>query len=80
MPSIRNGILMLISQRTSESMLQMEGKEKLSTDIVREVSRVMDFPVPASDKVDTENSDKPAKKKRVPSPLQAVLFSSFIVQ
>jgi flagellar FliL protein len=80
MPSIRNGILMLVSQRTSESMLQMEGKEKLSTDILREVSQVMGFPVPASDKVDTENSDKPAKKKRVPSPLQAVLFSSFIVQ
>jgi flagellar FliL protein len=80
MPSIRNAILMLISQRTSESMLQMEGKEKLSADIVREVSRVMGFPVPASDKVDTENSDKPAKKKRVSSPLQAVLFSSFIVQ
>jgi flagellar FliL protein len=79
MPSIRNSILMLVSQRTSESMLQMEGKEKLSADIVREVSQVMGFPVPASDKVDAENSDKPAKKKRVPSPLQAVLFSSFIV-
>jgi len=80
MPSIRNGILMLISQRTSESMLQMEGKEKLSADIVREVSQVMGFPVPASDKADAESSDKPTKKKRVPSPLQAVLFSSFIVQ
>jgi len=80
MPNIRNGILMLISQRTSESMLQMEGKQKLSADIVREVSRVMGFPVPASDKVDAESGDKPTKKKGVPSPLQAVLFSSFIVQ
>jgi len=80
MPNIRNGILMLISQRTSESMLQMEGKQKLSADIVREVSRVMGFPVPASEKVDAESSDKPIKKKGVPSPLQAVLFSSFIVQ
>jgi len=78
MPTIRNGILMLISQRTSENMLQMEGKEKLSADIVREVSRVMDFPV--SDEADAEQSDKPKKKSRVSSPLQAVLFSSFIVQ
>jgi flagellar FliL protein len=78
MPSIRNAILMLISQRTSENMLQMEGKEKLSNDIVREVSRVMGFPV--SDEADTERSDKLAKKRRAASPLQAVLFSSFIVQ
>jgi flagellar FliL protein len=80
MPSIRNGILMLISQRTSESMLQMEGKEKLSADIVREVSQVMGFPVPVSDEADAERSDKPTKKRRAPSPLQAVLFSSFLVQ
>lgn len=78
MPSIRNAILMLISQRTSENMLQMEGKEKLSNDIVREVSRVMGFPV--SDEADTERSDKATKKRRAASPLQAVLFSSFIVQ
>lgn len=77
MPSIRNAILMLISQRTSESMLQMEGKEKLSADIVREVSRVMGLPVPVSEEADAE---RPTKKRRSSSPLQAVLFSSFIVQ
>lgn len=83
MPSIRNAILMLISQRTSENMLQMEGKEKLSIDIVREVSRVMDYPLPESDAADAEHSDKPAKKKKratATSPLQGVLFSSFIIQ
>ncbi len=80
MPNIRNAILMLISQRTSESMLQREGKEKLSADIVREISRVMGLPVPASDKMDAKSSDKPTKKKQTSSPLQAVLFSSFLVQ
>ena len=83
MPSIRNAILMLISQRTSENMLQREGKEKLSTDIVREISQVMDYPLPESDEADAEHNDKPVKKKRrsaAPSPLQGVLFSSFIVQ
>jgi len=82
MPAIRNAILMLISQRSSEIMLQMEGKEKLSADIVRAVSEVMGYPMPESEESATEPSDKPAKKKRVapPSPLQGVLFSSFIVQ
>ena len=83
MPSIRNAILMLISQRNSEVMLQMEGKEKLSADIIREVSRVMDYPMPEADAEDESAGDRPAKKKKraaAPSPLQGVLFSSFIVQ
>ena len=33
LPSIRSGILLLVSQRTSEELLQREGKEKLATDI-----------------------------------------------
>lgn len=82
MPSIRNAILMLVSQRSSETMLGIEGKEKLSADIVREVSRVMDYPPPESKEAAAEHSDKPAKKRRAapPSPLQGVLFSSFIIQ
>ncbi len=82
MPTIRNAILMLISQRTSENMLQMEGKEKLTSDIVRAVSEVMGYPLPEGKKPATEASDRPAKKKNAapPSPLQGVLFSSFIVQ
>ena len=39
MPSIRNGILMLVSQRTADELLQREGKEKLASDILREVTR-----------------------------------------
>lgn len=82
MPTIRNAILMLISQRSSEIMLQMEGKEKLSADIVRAVSVVMGYQLPDGKASATAPSDKPAKKQDAapPSPLQGVLFSSFIVQ
>jgi flagellar FliL protein len=82
MPSIRNAILMLISQRSSETMLQMEGKEKLSADIVREVSKVMGYSLPEAAEADASQSEKPAKKRPVapPNPLRGVLFSSFIVQ
>lgn len=82
MPKIRNAILMLVSQRSSEVMLQMAGKEKLSAEIVREVSIVMDYPLPEADEAPSESGGKPARKRRTapPSPLQGVLFSSFIVQ
>lgn len=78
MPSVRSGILMLISQRTAEEMLQVSGKEKLSKDIIAEISDVMDYEID-----DTEPQAAPGKNKRrnaPPNPVQAVLFSSFIVQ
>ncbi|WP_342132286.1 flagellar basal body-associated FliL family protein [Hydrogenophaga sp. OTU3427] len=62
MPSIRNGILLLLSQRTTEELLQVQGKEQLANDIIAEVSRQLGY------------------EGKKPSPIQAVLFSSFIVQ
>ena len=38
LPTIRSGVLMLISQRTAEELLKPEGKEKLAKDILRESS------------------------------------------
>lgn len=77
MPTVRSGILMLISQRTAEEMLQVSGKEKLSQDIIAKISAVMDYEID-----DPEAATAPGKKKRraPPNPVQAVLFSSFIVQ
>ncbi len=76
MPSIRNGILILVSQRTAEEMLALQGKEKLAQDIIAEISDVMGYPYEAPG---TDDSTKP--RRRAPaSPLQGVLFSSFIVQ
>ncbi len=85
LPSIRSGVLLLVSQKTSEEMLQREGKEKLAADILREAAR------PFGGLDDDEVAD-PAKKDAPPSrkqrnrvrpgdlPVQRVLFSSFIVQ
>jgi flagellar FliL protein len=69
LPSIRSQILVLISQRTAEEMLQVQGKEKLSADIIAAVSREMGYA-----------SAKAGAKAATPNPVQAVLFSSFIVQ
>lgn len=75
MPSIRSQVLLLLSRSTSEEVLSAEGKEKLGKDIIAAVSEVMGYPMPK------DAGEGEGKKKRGPdSPVQAVLFSSFIVQ
>ena len=80
LPTIRSGILMLISQRTAEELLKPEGKEKLAKDILREAA----VPFGGGDDDEDEHDAKPKKKKRrvvhVEYPVKGVLFSSFIVQ
>lgn len=83
LPTIRSGILMLISRQTAEELLKPEGKQKLAKDILREAS----IPFGGGDEDDEEHGDAPAKKKKKKAksghadmPVVAVLFSSFIVQ
>ena len=76
MPSIRNGILMLVSQRTADELLQREGKEQLATDILREVTRPMGWDKQRREMEDDE-FDTPRRRA---NPVRRVLFSSFIIQ
>lgn len=83
MPAIRSGILLLLSQRTAEELLQREGKDKLAADILTEASRHFGG-APVAAKEDDAHT-KPKKKKAAKSaesenPVKGVLFSSFIVQ
>lgn len=80
MPSIRSQILLLLSQRTADEVLQVHGKEKLSADIIAAASETMGYPVPEAEDPDADAKPKKKRKKAEPSPVQAVLFSSFIVQ
>ena len=75
MPSIRSAILLLISQQTSDEVLQVEGKTRLSKNIIREISDIMGY------EYHDEDSEQGNRRRRAPpNPVQAVLFSSFIVQ
>lgn len=78
LPTIRSGVLMLISQRTAEELLKSEGKEKLAKDIVREAS----LPFGGGDEVHADETPTKKKKKAAHPefPVVGVLFSSFIVQ
>jgi len=86
LPTIRSSILMLVSQRTSEDLLKIEGKEKLAKDILREASEP--FGGIEEDEVEPDaakNGNKPRSNRKVrrapvDQPVQRVLFSSFIVQ
>ncbi len=78
LPAIRSGILLLISQRTAEDLLQIEGKEKLAEDVLAEALR----PFGGGEVVDPKDKKAVAraKKKAEAGPVRAVYFSSFIVQ
>lgn len=85
MPSIRSGILLLLSQRTSDELLMREGKEKLALDIAREVGKPLGFsaPKPSVARDDNEEEDDGAARKRrnaTRSPVRNVHFSGFIIQ
>ena len=80
MPSIRNGILMLVSQRTADELLLREGKEKLADDILREVTRPLGVgAAPRASAEGDEAEDRP-RRRSSNSPVRRVLFSSFIIQ
>lgn len=78
MPSVRSTILMLVSQRTAEDLLRLEGKEKLATDIQREAGKALGFKPPAARAAPEEEEE--AAPRRRQNPVRRVLFSSFIIQ
>ncbi|MBW0171594.1 MAG: flagellar basal body-associated FliL family protein [Hydrogenophaga sp.] len=83
LPKIRSNVLVLISQRTADEMLQAKGKEKLANDIIATISHEMGYEMPEADEADDHDAAPRKKKKKSkapPNPVQAVLFSSFIVQ
>lgn len=76
MPSIRNAILIQISQRTADELLTIKGKQDLMADIIFEISNEMGYEI-------DDGKEPPTGKKRrraPPNPVQEVLFSGFLVQ
>jgi flagellar FliL protein len=93
MPAIRNGILMVLSHKTSSQLLSREGKVALAKEIMREAVlplgiEIKDAPVEQAEAAEDEgdeDEDKPKKKKKKAyagpaNPVKRVHFSNFIVQ
>lgn len=92
-PGIRSGLLLLVSDYSGDELLSREGKERLKKDIANVVRKAMGLPLENTlqegDGLDEneevvatkgKGSKKEPRKKKAPSPIQDVLFSSFIVQ
>lgn len=79
LPTIRSGVLMLISQKTATELLTSEGKEALAKEILHEA--VLPF---GGGEADAHGAAEGTKKKKAAAhadmPVTGVLFSSFIVQ
>jgi flagellar protein FliL len=87
MPAIRNGILLILSHKSSEDLLSPEGKQKLAEEIRRETARAMGYEVPDPDEEeDTAEDEAPKKKKKKKkkveqyNPIVKVNYANFIVQ
>ena len=86
MPAIRNGVLLVLSQKTSTELLERAGKEKLASEIMREAVRPLGIEIEDEEAHQEEAAtDKPAKKKKKKkaaehNPVESVHFSSFIIQ
>ena len=85
LPSIRSGILLLISQKTADEILKIEGKEKLAADILIEANKPLSIDFEKKDTSseaigDGEIKKNPAAGEANDKKVRAVHFSSFIVQ
>lgn len=81
MPSIRSGVLMVLSHKSAADLMSKEGKEKLQKEILAEAVRPLGFQVELEEEEDEEAPKKKKKKKKAASlPVTNVLFAQFIVQ
>jgi len=82
MPAIRNGILMILSHKTSKELLDRAGKEQLAGEILRESARTMGIEVEEPEEpaakaaegekpaADDEQAKPKAKKKKKKAPAE----------
>ncbi|HRH17965.1 MAG TPA: flagellar basal body-associated FliL family protein [Aquabacterium sp.] len=87
MPAIRNSILLILSHKSADQLLSLEGKTKLAEEIKREAARAMGYEIQEPEveaPADAAESapKKKKKKKRVESynPIVQVHYATFIIQ
>lgn len=82
LPVVRSNVLLLLSAKTSQQLLEPQGKVMLAREIHREVLRPLgiEWEDPESD--EAREQDKKRKKPRAAPvyPVRAVHFSNFILQ
>ncbi|PRC90783.1 flagellar basal body-associated protein FliL [Solimicrobium silvestre] len=67
MPQLRSRILLLLSSKAADELLTNEGKEKLSSDIIKQIQRPY-------------NNEEPTPKEAEERKILGVYFTSFMIQ
>jgi len=81
MPAIRSGILMVMSHKTSQQLLDGDGKRQLAREVMREAVLPLGIEVDAEDDEDAPKPKKGKKRKAaVHNPVTHVHYSTFIIQ
>lgn len=88
MPAIRNSILLILSHKSADQLLSLDGKNKLAEEIKREAARAMGYEIeepeaePPADEAESAPKKKKKKKKRAESynPIVQVHYATFIIQ
>jgi flagellar FliL protein len=86
MPAIRNAVLLILSHKTSDDLLEVEGKEKMAEEIRVAAARAMGLDVEDESASQDEATDghapkkKKKKKKTDENPIAHVHYSNFIIQ
>jgi len=80
MPEIRHNILLLLSSRKPSELTTPQGMEQLSQDIRSVTNKILDEGEKKSDKGKEKGKEKEKGKVDPEDAVQAVLFSTFIVQ
>lgn len=86
MPAIKDSIILILSHKTSEELLSLDGKQKMAEEIQRAAARAMGYDIeePEEEAPEDEHATKKKKKKKkkveVYNPIEKVVYSSFIIQ
>jgi len=81
MPAIRSGILMVMSHKTSQQLLDSDGKIQLAREVMREAVLPLGIEVDAEEDEDSPKPKKGKKRKAaVHNPVTHVHYSTFIIQ
>jgi flagellar FliL protein len=80
LPVIRNNVLLLLSNKTSEAVRDQVGKQRLAAELRAQALRPLGYNLSAEELLNESTGKGKAAPRPAPLPIKAVHFSTFIVQ
>ena len=87
MPAIKDTIILILSHKSSQELLTLDGKQKMAEEIRRAAARAMGYEIDEPEDETEAEDEAPKKKKKKKkkkveqfNPIEKVVYSSFIIQ